>query len=303
VDIFSFKEAGMKRIVLIAVLSAFFVFPLLGQQAEGFKVLISVDMEGITGVVSADECNRGASDDYKYFRRIMTHEAGAAVEGALAAGATEIVVRDAHGSGRNILPDLLHKSARLLRDWSFGPKEMMEGIDESFGAAVLIGYQASAGRPNAVLEHTWSGRITDLKINGVTLPEAGLNALIAGHFNVPVVFVSGDQAVCDQVRGLLGEIESAAVKQGIGAAALSLHPEVAGKLIREGVERGLRNRGKYKPFRMAPPYKLILTLKDEKMVDNGQYYPGAKRTGDWELTFEGQDLMEVLKSFSGMQKQ
>jgi len=293
----------MKKAILISFSALFLVGALFAQPAKGLKVLISVDMEGITGIVSADECNRRVSDDYQYFRKIMTLEANAAVEGALAGGAAEIVVRDAHDSGRNILPDLLHKSARLLRDWSFGPKEMMEGIDETFGAAIFIGYHASAGEPNAILEHTWTGRITDFKLNGVSLPEAGLNALIAGYFNVPVVFVSGDQAVCDQVRGLLGEIESVAVKKGIGAATLSLHPEVSGPLIKEGVERALRNLGKYKPYRLTPPYKLVLTLKDEKMVDNGQYYPGAKRTGDWELTYESKDLMEVLKAFSGMQKE
>jgi len=293
----------MKKAILIGISALFLVGALFAQPAKGLKVLISVDMEGITGIVSADECNRRVSDDYPYFRKIMTLEANAAVEGALAGGAAEIVVRDAHDTGRNILPDLLHKSARLLRDWSFGPKEMMEGIDETFGAAIFVGYHASAGKPNAILEHTWTGRITDFKLNGVSLPEAGLNALIAGYFNVPVVFVSGDQAVCDQVRGLLGEIESVAVKKGIGAATLSLHPEVSGQLIKEGVERALRNLGKYKPYRLTPPYKLILTLKDEKMVDNGQYYPGAKRTGDWELTYESKDLMEVLKAFSGMQKE
>ena len=293
----------MKKTILISFSALFLVGALFGQPAKGLKILISVDMEGITGIVSADECNRRVSDDYQYFRKIMTLEANAAVEGALAGGATEIVVRDAHDTGRNILPDLLHKSARLLRDWSFGPKEMMEGIDETFGAAVFIGYHASAGTPNAILEHTWSGRITEVKLNGISLPEAGLNALIAGDFNVPVVFISGDQAVCDQVRGLLGEIETVAVKKGIGAATLSLHPEVSGQLIREGVERALRNLGKYKPYRLTPPYRLVLTLKDEKMVDNGQYYPGAKRTGDWELTYESKDLMEVLKAFSGMQKE
>jgi D-amino peptidase len=293
----------MKKAILIGISALFLVGALFAQPAKGLKVLISVDMEGITGIVSADECNRRVSDDYQYFRKIMTLEANAAVEGALAGGAAEIVVRDAHDTGRNILPDLLHKSARLLRDWSFGPKEMMEGIDETFGAAIFVGYHASAGKPNAILEHTWTGRITDFKLNGVSLPEAGLNALIAGYFNVPVVFVSGDQAVCDQVRGLLGEIESVAVKKGIGAATLSLHPEVSGQLIKEGVEKAMRNLGKYKPYRLTPPYKLVLTLKDEKMVDNGQYYPGAKRTGDWELTYESKDLMEVLKAFSGMQKE
>ena len=293
----------MKKAILVGISALFLVGALFAQPAKGLKVLISVDMEGITSIVSADECNRRVSDDYQYFRKIMTLEANAAVEGALAGGAAEIVVRDAHDTGRNILPDLLHKSARLLRDWSFGPKEMMEGIDETFGAAIFIGYHASAGKPNAILEHTWTGRITEVKLNGVSLPEAGLNALIAGYFNVPVVFVSGDQAVCDQVRGLLGEIETVAVKKGIGAATLSLHPEVSGPQIKEGVERALRNLGKYKPYRLTPPYKLVLTLKDEKMVDNGQYFPGAKRTGDWELTYESKDLMEVLKAFSGMQKE
>jgi len=293
----------MKKAILVGISALFLVGALFAQPAKGLKVLISVDMEGITSIVSADECNRRVSDDYQYFRKIMTLEANAAVEGALAGGAAEIVVRDAHDTGRNILPDLLHKSARLLRDWSFGPKEMMEGIDETFGAAIFIGYHASAGKPNAILEHTWTGRITEVKLNGVSLPEAGLNALIAGYFNVPVVFVSGDQAVCDQVRGLLGEIETVAVKKGIGAATLSLHPEVSGPQIKEGVERALRNLGKYKPYRLTPPYKLVLTLKDEKMVDNGQHYPGAKRTGDWELTYESKDLMEVLKAFSGMQKE
>jgi len=293
----------MKKALLIGLLVFFLSCSLSGQPAKGLKVLISVDMEGITGIASADECNRRTSDDYQYFRRIMTLEANAAIEGALAAGATEIVVRDAHDTGRNILPDLLHKSALLLRDWSFGPKEMMEGIDETFGAAILIGYHASAGRPNAVLEHTWTGRISKVELNGVTLPEAGLNALIAGHHNVPVVFISGDQAVCDQARGLFGEIESVAVKKGLGAAILSLHPEVAGQMIKGRVEKAVRDRSRYKPYKLAAPYKLVLTLKDEKMVDNGQHYPGAKRTGDWELTFESNDLMEVLKAFSGLQKE
>lgn len=293
----------MKKTILMGFSIVVLAVSLDAQPAKGFKVLISVDMEGITGIVSADECNRRVSDDYQYFRRIMTLEASAAVEGALTAGATEIVVRDAHDTGRNILPDLLHKSARLLRDWSFGPKEMMEGIDETFAAAVFIGYHASAGKPNAILEHTWSGRITELKINGVSLPEAGLNALVAGYYNVPVVFISGDQAVCDQAKGLFGEIESVAVKKGIGAATLSLHPEISAQLIKEGVAKALQNIGKYKPYRLAPPYKIVLTLKDEKMVDNGQYYPGAKRTGDWELTFESNDFLEVLKAFSGMQKE
>ena len=292
------KKAILLLLSIVLVLS--FTF---SQPAKGLKVFISVDMEGITGVVTSEECDRKAADDYQYFRKIMTLEANAAVEGASASGATEIWVRDSHGSARNILPDLLDKRAKLLRDWSGGPKVMMDGIDGTFDAVMFVGYHAKAGTPDAIIEHTMTGRIMEAKINGVALPEAGINALIAGYFNVPVAFVAGDKAICDQAKQLFGEVETVAVKEGIGAAALSLHPEVTREKIRAGVESALRNLEKYKPYKLAPPYKLVLTLKDEKMVYNGQFYPGAKRTGDWELTYENNDLMEVIKAFEGILKQ
>jgi len=273
----------------------------LGFQQEGLKVFISVDMEGITGVVTSEECSR-SGPDYGYFRRIMTLETNAAVQGAAAAGADEIWVRDSHGSARNILPDLLDKRAKLLRDWSGGPMGMMEGIDETFDAAIFIGYHAKAGTPDAIIEHTSSGTVTDMAINGVSLPEAGYNALLAGQYDVPVVFVSGDRAICDQVKGLFGEVETVAVKQGMGAAALNLHPEVAGDMIRAGVEHALSRLGVYQPYKMDPPYTLVLKLKNERMVYNGAFYPGAKRTGDWELTFTGDDIIDVVKAFSWMRR-
>jgi len=272
------------------------------QSAKPLKVFISVDMEGISGIVTADEANEKAADDYQYFRRIMTLEAGAAVEGALAAGAKEIWVRDAHGTGRNILPDLLNKNARLLRDWTYGPKSMMEGIDASFDAAIFIGYHAKAGTPDATIEHTMSGSVTDMSINGVSLPEGGFNALIAGLYGVPVVFASGDRALCEQIKGLLGEIETVAVKEGIGGAALCLHPEVSREKIKAGVEKALRSPGKYKPYKMSPPYTLVLKLKDESMVEKGLFYPGVKRTGEWELTYTSNDLLDILKAFSYMRR-
>lgn len=291
----------MKKIIILVLPLVLGVFA-FGQAPKPLKVFISVDMEGISGVVTSEECNRNASDDFGYFRKIMTLETNAAVEGALAAGAKEIWVRDSHASARNILPDLLDRNAKLLRDWSGGPKSMMEGIDETFDAVVFIGYHAKAGTPSATIEHTSSGVVLDMSINGVSLPEAGYNALMAGHYNVPVVFVAGDKAVCDQVKNLFGEVDTVAVKDGIGEAALCLHPEVSRELIRAGVEKALRNRAKYKPYKMKPPYTLVLKLKDEKMVNSGSHYPGAKRTGDWELTFTSNDLMEVIKAFSYMRR-
>jgi D-amino peptidase len=286
----------MKKTYILALLLLICASPALSQAGRNLKVFISVDMEGVTGVVNGEEVSRSGKD-YDYFRRIMTLETNSAIEGARAAGATEIVVRDSHGSARNILPDLLSKNARLLRDWSGGPKSMMEGVDETFAAVIFIGYHARAGTPDALLEHTMTGTVTDVSINGVSLPEAGINALIAGHYNVPVVFAAGDEALCKQVKHLFGAIETVSVKKGIGGAALNLHPEVSRERIRAGVEKALRNRNQYKPYKLSPPYTLVLKLKDEKKVYNGQFYPGAERTGDWELTFKSNDLMEVIKAF------
>jgi D-amino peptidase len=291
----------MKRalsIMLPLILAAAFA---PAQSGGKLKVFISVDIEGITGVVNAQETSRTGLD-YEYFRRLMTLEANAAIEGALAAGATEIVVRDAHGSARNIIPDLLNRNALLLRDWSGGPMVMMEGVDSTFDAAAFIGFHAKAGTPDALIEHTSSGTVTDFNLNGISMPEAGFNALMAGHHNVPVVFAAGDEALCNQAKALLGSVETVAVKKGIGGAALSLHPEVAREKIRAGMEKALRNRASYKPYKLNPPYILVLKLKEETMVYNGQFYPGAKRTGDWELTYSSNDLMEIMKAYGGMRR-
>jgi D-amino peptidase len=282
-----------------AVLLPLFLFPLLASGQDEIKVFISVDMEGISGVVTSEECS-SSGPDYGYFRRIMSHEANAAVLGAFDAGATEVVVRDSHGSARNILPDLLDPRARLLRDWSGGPKVMMEGIDDTFDAVVFVGYHARAGTADAIIDHTMSGGVTDLAINGQSLPEAGANALIAGHFGVPVVFVAGDQAVVDQVQELFGAVGTYATKQGIGAASLGLHPEAAQRSIRAGVANAVRNRAQYRPFTMAKPYTLVLKLKSEAAVYNGSFFPGAERTGDWELTFTSDDILQVMYAFGVM---
>jgi len=291
----------MKRALAALLILPFAASLAYGQSGEGLKVFISIDMEGITGVVNWEDVSRSGKD-YDYFRKIMTREANAAVEGALAAGATEIVVRDSHGSARNILPELLNENALLIRDWSGGPKVMMEGLDESFDAVIFIGYHAKAGTPDALLEHTSSGTVTDFSVNGISMPEAGYNALIAGYYDVPVVFVAGDKLLCDQITALLGDVETVPVKKGIGAAAVNLHPEVTREMIRTGVEQALRNLDRYEPFHLESPYTLVLKLKNEEMVYNGSYYPGAQRTGDWELTYTSDDFLDIMLAFSYMRR-
>jgi D-amino peptidase len=177
---------------------------------------------------------------------------------------------------------------------------MMEGIDETFDAVLFVGYHAKAGTPDALLEHTMTGNVTDVSVNGVSLPEAGVNALIAGQFDVPVAFVAGDQAICAQSKNLFGSVETVAVKEGIGGSALNLHPKVSQEKIRTGVEKALRNVGIFKPYKLNPPYTLVLKLKREESVYRAALYPGSERTGDWEVTYKSNDLMEVVKAFAAM---
>jgi len=279
--------------------SAFLVIFLsgLGLSADGLKVFISVDMEGVCGVIHWEDVTRSGKD-YGLFRRLMTEETNAAIEGALEAGATEIVVRDSHGSARNILPDLLHEEAELIRDWSGGPLSMMEGIDDSFDAVMFIGYHARANTPDATLDHTMSGRLYDVVLNGKKMPEAGINAFIAGNFGVPVALVAGDAAVCRQARDLFGDVVVAPVKEGIGNAAKMIHPKKACTLIKNKTMEALKRVGDFKPFTFNPPFVMEVTYKDEKRANEVSRIPGAQRSGPTKVTFTSGEFMEILKFFS-----
>ncbi len=286
-----------KRIfVLCVVVLLLCFFVRAGEAQKGLKVFISVDMEGISGVIHWDDVSR-RGDDYSLFRKLMTQETNAAIEGALEAGATEILVRDSHGSGRNILPDLLRQEAELLRDWSGGPLDMMEGIDKTFDAVIFIGYHARAGTPDAVLKHTMTGKFFDVILNGKKMPEAGINGAIAGHFGVPVVMIAGDLAICKQAKELFGNIENVAVKEGIEDASKILHRLNAQEVIKKKTIEALKRLKDFKPIKRKPSFKMEVTFKAEERAHNASWIPGAKRTGDMSVSFTSNDLMEVLKFF------
>ena len=261
-----------------------------------YKIFVSVDMEGITGVIHWEETS-GTNQNYQYFRKIMTEETNAAIEGALEAGASEIITRDAHSSARNIIPDLLNENAKLLREWSTGPYGMMEGIDDSFDAVICIGYHAKAGTPDATLKHTMVGSILDLKVNGISLPELGWNGLIAGYHNVPVIFVSGDKAICDQAKDLFKEIETVPVKQGIGQAALNLHPSKSQQMIKAGVQNAMKRLSDFKPLKYSAPYTIEIQFKNEDKAYRASWYPGAKRIGDLGIALTCDDFMDCMRFF------
>src|SRR5262249_13027981 len=233
------------RFIRATLVASVFLSAVLG--AETLKIYISADMEGIGGVSTWDVQAEPKGREYEKFRRLMTLEVNAAVDGAFDAGATEFLVADSHGDGQNIDVELLDKRARLIRA-SPRPLGMMQGIDSTFAAVIFVGYHAREGAADAVLAHTFSGRLA-VKLNGVEVPEAGFNAAIAGDFGVPVVFLSGDQTIAQEARELLGATETVEVKHAIGFhSAEMLPPEESQRLIREGVRRGVERRAKIKPY-------------------------------------------------------
>ena len=267
--------------------------------AEKLKVFISADMEGIGGVSTWSVQAGSKGREYEKFRELMTREVNAAIEGAFAAGATEVLVGDSHGDAQNIDVELLDKRVRLIRAWP-RPLGMMQGIDASFGAVVFIGYHAAEGRENATLSHSFNGTI-EVSLDGVTVPEAGFNAAIAGDFGVPVVFLSGDQTICADARKLLGPIETAAVKDATGFySATMMHPEEAQRLIREGVRRGVERRREIKPYKIAHPVRLQIRFNDIVNAEVVAMLPGVERPAGNVIVFQGRDMVEVSKFFEAI---
>lgn len=264
-------------------------------QRAKLKVYISADMEGIAGVVTGDQLGP-TGFEYDRFREFMTREVAAAIDGAKAAGATEIVVSDSHGNGETLLIEKLPADVRVVRSWP-RPLMMMEGIDSTFDAAIFIGYHASSVNPTGVRAHTISSaNITQVSLNGTPMPEAGINAVIAGHFGVPVVMVSGDDAAVAEIQKLLGPIEGAVVKRAIGFhAAETMTPEAAQALIRDRARTALARRASFRPYVLQRPVRLDLALKSYRPAELLAYLPGVTRTGSRSIAMTGASVLEVSK--------
>jgi len=259
-------------------------------------------MEGIWGIVHADQTSPG-TPEYGAARKWMAADVNAAVTGAFAAGATEVVVNDSHGSMRNIDPADLDSRATLITGTP-KPLSMMQGIDPSFQACFLIGYHAKAGTKDAILDHTISGSVVRfVKVNGTELPELGLNALIAGYYGVPVVLLSGDTAVCRQAGEVLGqEVVTVAVKEAYGRTAAKLVPlSQAGQMIEAGAKEALSRLGRAKPFKMAAPYTFELGYHVSAQADMGaMLLPGIKRVDARTLSFTADDYIEGFRTLRAL---
>ena len=285
----------MKRMMMILIILMAFSIIQASEKAP-LKVFVSVDMEGIWGVVHSDQTSAD-SKDYSYARKWMAEDVNAVVEGLLEAGATEVVVNDSHGSMRNILPQDFHPKASLISG-SPKPLSMMQGIDGSFAACIFVGYHAKAGTTSSVLDHTISGSaMKSIKINGLELPELGINGAIAGYFKVPVIMLSGDAETCRQAKTILGsEIVTADVKEGLGRFAARLLPaDEARRRLKEGAKQALLKRDKIAPFMLNPPLNFELEFQTSAQAEMPALLPQVKRTGPRTVTFTANDYLEGFK--------
>jgi D-amino peptidase len=264
-------------------------------QVKKLKIYISADMEGVGGVVSGDQLGP-TSFEYQRFREFMTQEVSAAIDAAFAAGATEILVSDSHGNAQNLLIEKFPKNVMVVRGFP-RPLMMMQGIDETFDGAIFIGYHSSTTNPQGVRAHTISSaRLADIRLNNISMPEGGINAAIAGHFNVPVIMISGDDAACKEVKSLLGDIEDAVVKWNYGFhSARTMTPEAAQDLIRSKVRAAVTRIKDFRPYKLKTPIQLDVRFKNYRPSELLSYLPIVERTDAHSIKFMGRDMIETSK--------
>ena len=252
-------------------------------------------MEGVTGAVTSDQLGP-AGFEYGRFRQFMTDEVLAAIAAARAAGATEILVSDSHGNGENLLIEQLPADVRVVRSWP-RPLMMMQGIDETFDGAVFIGYHSSTTNPEGVRAHTMSSAtLTAVRLNGIEMSEGGINAAIAGHFGVPVLFVSGDDAAVEEVSGLLGGIGEGVVKWSYGFhSAMTLTPQAGVDVIRAGVEEAVRTSGDARPYVLEPPIEVEVSFKHYQPAELLSYLSIVDRADAHTVRFVAADMLEASR--------
>ncbi|MFD8801802.1 M55 family metallopeptidase [Streptomyces atroolivaceus] len=260
------------------------------------NVLISVDMEGVSGIVHPSETNPDRYD-YERGRALMTAEANAVIAGVLdAEPAADVLVADAHGPFRNLLPEQLDRRARLVRGKP-RPLGMLAGLDADTDAVLLVGYHARAGAGPGVMTHTMSGDILDVRVDGRSLGEIGLNAALAGHAGVPVVLLSGDDAACAEFEELVPGAVTVAVKDALAAAAaVALHPEVARERLREAAAEAIERRTRVSPLSIAGPLTVEVDLYSPVSVDLAMLVPGVSRAGGGRtVAFSATDFAEAYR--------
>ncbi|NHM31722.1 M55 family metallopeptidase [Neobacillus terrae] len=263
------------------------------------KLFISADMEGISGVATNQQLK--TNSEYQRFRKLMTADVNAAIEGAFTGGATEIVVADGHGNMSNILIEELDSRARLVS----GNNRVMcqlEGLDESFDGIMFVGHHGREGGSDvAVISHTLAGIcVNEMKINGKIVGETEMNSLVAGSFSVPAIFISGDDAYVREVKETLPDVEAAVTKRAVDRFAAELiHPEVAREEIRAKAEAAVKKAKTIKPITFEGPITFDLELKGSQQAKMTTTIPTVELTGPKSIRFTCNDMVTAYKHMWG----
>lgn len=265
------------------------------------KVYISVDIEGVAGITHWDEATKTHAT-YPEFRALMTAEALAACRGAIAAGATEILLKDAHDSGRNILTEELPDCVQIIRGWSGYPASMIQELDASFAAAMFIGYHSRAGAEGNPLAHTMNLTVEHMLLNGTPVSEFALHAYAAALHRVPVVLVSGDEGLSKEVKELNRHITAVAVSHGIGRSTISLAPQKSRRLIEAAATTALRGDRQACQLTLPDRFTLDIVFNNPTNAYAASWYPGASHVGNRTARFETSDYFEVMRAVKFMLK-
>ena len=275
----------------VILFAAAMVMPAIAQTR--LRVLISVDMEGVVGTVTGDQLGP-TGFEYGRFRDFMTRAAGAAVTAAKAAGATDIIVADAHGNGENLLIEQFPPDVRVIRSW---PRQlgMVAGVDQQVDAVMFIGYHASTNNVKGVRAHTFSsGTLTRVALNGTNVTEGSWAAAIAGHFNAPVIMISGDDAAIAEVRSAVGNIEAAETKRTLGFhSAMTLTPQASYDLIAARVKAAMGRRSEFKPYKVTTPVTVDISFKNYTVAETLAFLPMFERVDAHSIRYRAKDMVEA----------
>ena len=262
------------------------------------KVFLSADMEGTCGIVCWPETERTTAFDYTPLQKQMSREVAAACAGAVAAGAEDILLKDAHDTARNLDPTALPRETRILRGWTGDPLSMMSGLDSApFGAVLFTGYHAWAACPGNPLSHTMNGQNNHVKVNGQVCSELMMNSLTAAMFGVPVLMVTGDRMLCDWFHTVVPQAVTVPVSYGIGNGSVSIHPDKAVRLIREAAEKAVTLPGEQCLFPMPEHFTVEVNYKQHYTARSASWYPGARQEDSRTVIFESDRWMDVLTFF------
>jgi len=259
------------------------------------RIFISADIEGVTTTTTHEECN-STSPLYPRHAEQMTKEVLAVVEGAFAAGATEIVIKDAHGSGMNIDPTKMPENVILQRNWTGHPYLMVEGVDKSFDAAMFVGYHSSAGKPGNPLSHTKTGKSAYIKLNNRFASEFMIYSWACALEGVPSVFLSGDKMLCDDEAELHPSLISVATKDGLGSITRNYSTVTTMRSLREKSEQALKQNLSAAKIVLPDSFELEVFYKDQGEAERASHYPGAVKVSSNIVTFKHDCYYEVLRA-------